>query len=191
MRTLVRWSESSLSMTTPSPEKAEPSRCMTGSLLGSLLRRGLEIAGIDGLKARLLDAEIFEAALHSDHLGRGFGADIAIGLQANFVDARLLDPADARDRREPLGQSAALGLDFDDITAAEHLATELGHRAHQHDASAAKKRDPIANALHALEQMRGQQNRDALCLKAADDAEKLGSRMRVEAGGGLVEDRDL
>src|SRR5690348_7292217 len=103
MRTLVRWSESSLSMTTPRPEKAEPSRCMTSSLLGSPLRRGLEIAGIDGLKARLLHAEIFEAALHGDHLGRRFRPYVAVGLQPKFIDAGFLDPADAWDQRKPLG----------------------------------------------------------------------------------------
>src|SRR5271165_4694199 len=112
MRVLVRWSESSLSMTTPSPEKAEPSRCMAGPLQRSVLRRCREIARIDRLEARLLHAQIFQATLHGDHLGRGFRPYVPVGLQAKFVYAGFLDPADARNKREPLGQSAAFGLDL-------------------------------------------------------------------------------
>src|SRR4029077_9772427 len=121
MRMLVRWSESSLSMTTPSPEKAEPSRCMAGLLLHRLLRRCLKIARIDRLEARLLDAEIFQATLHGDDLGRGFRPYVPVGLQANFVYADFLDSADARHEREPLGQSVAFGFDLDDVAASEHL----------------------------------------------------------------------
>src|SRR5262249_62417951 len=120
MRMLVRWSESSLSMTTPSPEKAEPSRCMAGLLLGGEHRVRLEIARIDRLEARLLHAEIFEAALHGDHLGRGFRPNVAVGLQAKFIDANLFDPADAGNKRQPLGKPAAFGLDLDDVATAKH-----------------------------------------------------------------------
>src|SRR5262249_7846041 len=125
MRTLVRWSESSLSMTTPSPEKAEPSRCMAGLLLQGLLRHRLKIARIDRLQARLLDPEVFQPTLRGAALGRGFRPDVAVGLQTNFVNAGFLDSADARNEREPLSQSVTFGLDLHDIAASEHLPAEL------------------------------------------------------------------
>src|SRR4029077_8003166 len=103
MRMLVRWSESSLSMTTPSPEKAEPSRCMAGLLLHRLVRRCLKIARTDSLGARLLDAEIFQATLHGDDLGRGFRPYVPVGLHANFFYADFFDSADPPNERETLG----------------------------------------------------------------------------------------
>src|ERR1700751_5611039 len=143
MRMLVRWSESSLSITTPSPEKAEPSRCMAGLLLHRLFRRCLKIARIDRLEARLLDAEIFPATLHGDALGRGFRPYVPVRLEANFVDAYFLTSADTWNEREPLGQSIAFGLDLDDVAPAEPLPAKLGDRAHQHDAPAVEERHPI------------------------------------------------
>src|SRR5262249_56354089 len=112
MRMLVRWSESSLSMTAPSPEKAEPSRRMAGPLLRSLPRRGLEIARIYRLKARLLHAEIFQATLHGDHLGRGFWPYVPVGLQAQSIDAGFLDPAGTRHTRKPLSHPTSLPSTF-------------------------------------------------------------------------------
>src|SRR5271155_3899441 len=109
MRTLVRWSDSSLSMTTPRPEKAEPSRCMARSLPEDLVGLGLEIAGVNRLETRLLNAEIFEAALHGDDLDRSLRTHVAIGVQAELADAGLLAAADARNEREPLGKSGAVG----------------------------------------------------------------------------------
>ena len=72
---------------------------------------------------------------------------------------RLRDAAHARQRREPLGDAvAAVGLDLDGIAAAEHLAPELGDRAHQRDPAGVEQRDAVAHALHAVEQMRRQQD---------------------------------
>src|SRR5271163_2535251 len=121
MRTLVKWSDSSLSITTPRPEKAEPSRCMAGSFLHRLVGPGLEIAGVDRLKARLLDAEKLQSALHRDHLGRGLRTHVAIGVQPKLADPGLLDAADARNERESLDKSGAVRLDIDHIAAAEHF----------------------------------------------------------------------
>src|SRR6202050_5022962 len=173
MRQLVRWSDSSLSMTTPTPCRAEPSRRMPGSLLHRLCRLVFEVAGIDRLEARLLHAEIFQPALHGYHLSRSLRPHVTIGMQAQFSDACLLDAADARNKGEPLGKSRAVRLDVDHVAGAQHLATELRHRAHERDAPRAKQRHAIADALHPLEQVRRQQNRNALGLKAADDAKKL------------------
>src|ERR1700733_8503033 len=121
MRTLVRWSDSSLSMTTPRPEKAEPSRRMARPFLHRLFGLVFEIAGVDGFEARLLDAEIFEPAMHRDHLGRGFRAYVAIGVKPKLADPRFLDAPAPWNERQPLGQPGAIGLDIDDIAAAENL----------------------------------------------------------------------
>src|SRR3984885_1759110 len=153
MRTLVRWSDSSLSMTTPRPEKAEPSRRMARTFLHRLFGLVFEIAGVDRFEARLLDAEIFEAALHRDHLGRGLRAHVAIGVQPKFSNPGFLDAADPWNERQPLGQSGAIGLDVDDIAAAENLPAEIGPRRHQCDLARTEQGDAVANALHPLEQM--------------------------------------
>src|SRR5262245_60688898 len=79
--TLVKWSASSLSITTPTPRRAEPSRRMLHSML--LLRsRIVEIAGVDGFEARFLDREPQQLAAGGDGSGGRFRAHIAIGDQA-------------------------------------------------------------------------------------------------------------
>src|SRR5580704_16794113 len=136
MRTLVKWSDSSLSMTTPRPWKAEPSRCMKRSL-PHLARLGLEVAGVDRLEARLLHAEEFQAALHGDHFGRRFRPHVAVGMKPQLAGAGFLDTADTGNERKPLGKADAVGLDIDNIAAAE-------------------QGDAVAHALHPLQEMRGQ-----------------------------------
>src|SRR5579864_2095349 len=156
MRTLVRWSDSSLSTTTPTPWKAEPSRRMAGPVLHGLafVGFGLKKSRVDRLEARFLNAEIFEAAVHRHHFDRRFGAHIPVGMQAYLADADLLDAADTRDQRQPIGERRAVGLDIDHVAAAEHLASELGDRTHQRDAAVIEQCDAVAHALHSLEQMR-------------------------------------
>src|SRR6202451_4915396 len=124
MRTLVRWSDSSLSMTTPRPCNAEPSRCMKRSLL-HLAGLGLEIAGVDRLEVRLVHAKEFQPALHGDDFIRRFRPHVAVGVQPQFADAGLLDAADAGNERKPLGKADAVGFDIDHIAAAENLAGEF------------------------------------------------------------------
>src|ERR1700688_2606957 len=141
MRTLVRWSDSSLSMTTPRPEKAEPSRRMAGPFQHGRFGPRLEIARIDCLEAWLLDAEEFEAALHRYHLGRRLRTHVAIGVKPELADAGFLNAADARNEREPLGKPGAVGLDIHHVAAAKHLTAEIGHRAHERDAAGAEQRD--------------------------------------------------
>src|SRR5580698_667128 len=188
MRTLVRWSDSSLSMTTPRPEKAEPSRCIASSFFKDFLGLRLEVTGIDRFQARLLNAEIFQPALHGDHFGGRFRPHVAIGLQPQLANAGLFDAADARNKREPLRKSGAVSFDIDDIAAAEDLPTEIRHRTHQRNLARAEQRNAIANTLHPLEQVRRQQNRHAFRLEATDDAEQLGGRVRIETRSRLVED---
>src|SRR5580700_2006488 len=152
MRTLVKWSDSSLSMTTPRPWKAEPSRCMKRSLLQGRVGLGLEVAGIDRFEARLLNAEEFQPALHGDDFIRRFRPHVAVGVQPQFANAGLLDAADAGDERKPFGKADAVSFDIDHIAAAENLAAEFGHRTHQRDLAAAEQGDAVADALHPLEQ---------------------------------------
>src|ERR1700753_3965573 len=114
MRTLVRWSDSSLSMTTPRPEKAEPSRCITRSFLHCVFGLGVEIAIVNRLEARCLHAEEFEPSLHRNAFRRRFRPHVAVGMQAKLTDAGLVDPADAGDERKPFGKSRTVGLDIDD-----------------------------------------------------------------------------
>src|ERR1700733_11724762 len=154
MRTLVRWSDSSLSMTTVRPEKAEPSRCIALPFPGRRFGLRFEIARVDRLEARFLDAEIFEPAMHRDHVGRGLGTHVPIGVKPKLANAGLLDAADAGDEGEPLRKSGAIGLDVDDIAAAEDLPAEFGHSTHQRDLARREERDAVAHALHPLEQMR-------------------------------------
>src|ERR1700692_5083001 len=139
MRTLVRWADSSLSMTTPRPWKAEPSRCMKRSLL-HLAGLGLEVAGVDRLEARLLHAEEFQPALHGNDFICRFRPHVAVGMQPQFADAGLLDTADAGNERKPLGKADAVGFDIDHLAAAENLAAELGPRSHQRDPAPAAQR---------------------------------------------------
>ena len=100
-------------------------------------------------------------------------------------------PLTPGNERKPLGKTGAVGLDVDHVAAAENLAAEFGHRAHQRDVAAAEQRDAVAHALHPLEQMRGQQHRNALALEAADDGEQFGRGVRIEPRGRLVENGDL
>ena len=105
--------------------------------------------------------------------------------------AGLLHAAHARQRRKlPGDAAAAVGFDLDGVTAAQHLAAELGHGAHQHDAAGIEQRHPVAHALHPVEQMRRQQDADALRLQRADQLEQLDARLRIEPVGRLVEDGD-
>ena len=76
------------------------------------------------------------------------------------------------------------------MTAAEHPARQLGHRAGEGDAAPVEQRDPVADALHLVEMMRRQEHRRAVRLQATNHVEKFLRRMRVECGRRLVEDRN-
>src|ERR1700704_2150918 len=188
MRMLVTWSETSFEITTPRPCQGEPSRCMT---LSRLRFRILEIPGVDGLEARLLDREPEQPAAGRHHRRRSFRPHVAVRGEAPATGAGRLDLLDARHLRQPLGEPLPFRLHLDVEAAAQHLPAELRHRADQRDIALVEQRDPVAHALHPLEQMRGEQNADAAVLELADDLEQLDRRLRVEARGRLVEDRNL
>src|SRR6516165_2890316 len=93
---LLRWSDVSLRNTTPRPCNAEPSRCMLHSV-GHIL----EIAGVDGLQARLFDREPQQPSAGGNDRCRCLRANVSFGEQANAVRPDLLDRLHARN----LGQT--------------------------------------------------------------------------------------
>src|ERR1700680_2241606 len=105
MRTLVRWSDSSLRNTTPMPRHGEPSRRMLGSVL-------LEIPRVDHFEARLLDREPEQLPAGGDHGGCRLRAHVAVGEQPYPVGPSLLDRRHPGPLPEPLGQPGGLRLDF-------------------------------------------------------------------------------
>src|SRR6185436_9530348 len=96
-----------------------------------LVGPGGEVARVDGVEARFLNAEVFEAPLHRDDLGGGLRPHVAVSMQAQLADPGLLDPADAGDEGKPVNEPGAVSLDIDDETAAEHRAAEFGDRTHE------------------------------------------------------------
>src|ERR1700760_2029479 len=119
MRTLVRWSDSSFSMTTPRPEKAEPSRCIALSSCQGLFGLCLEISIVDRFKARILNAQKLQASLHCNHFVGRFRPHVTVGMKAQFSNTGLLDTANARNECEPLGKPSTVGFDVDNITTAK------------------------------------------------------------------------
>ena len=103
------------------------------------------------------------------------------GQQAIAVAREHFDAMDTRDGLEPIGQALPIGFHLDVEAAAKHLPTEIGHRTHQRDASGVKQRNPVTNALYPFEQMRREQNRNALGLKGANNPKKLGGSVRIES----------
>ena len=51
--------------------------------------------------------------------------------------------------------------------------------------------EAVADLVDLVEEVRDEEDRDALLLERADDAEELGDLVGVEARGGLVEDEQL
>ncbi len=81
---------------------------------------------------------------------------------------------------DALHKILAFGFDLDAEAAAQDLTSQLRYRTDERDVALTEQGDAIANALHPLEQVRGQQNADALVLEITDDIEQLGGRLRIE-----------
>src|SRR4030095_4036966 len=77
MRTLVRWSLSSLRMTTPRPWRAEPSRCMASS------RGVLEVAVVDLVKTGRFHRQPQQPAPRRHHGCSRIRAHVALGVDAH------------------------------------------------------------------------------------------------------------
>src|SRR5262245_35655158 len=126
MRALVRWSDSSLTITTPRPCQGEPSRRMT-------LPRILEVAGVDGLEARLLDRQPLQAAAGVHHRRCRFWTHVAVGHQPPLLGAEHLHVGHAGNAAELLLEARSLRFDVDVEAAAQHLPAEIADRSKQHD----------------------------------------------------------
>src|SRR4051794_22379806 len=125
MRVLVRWSLSSLRMTTPRPWSAEPSRCMTSS------RHALEVACVDHFQTWRLDREPQQPAAGCDH-GRGrIRTHVALGVDAHVIATRGFHGFHPWYGLELVRKSLPFGLDVDIVANAENLAAELAHRAEE------------------------------------------------------------
>src|ERR1700748_1613361 len=109
MRTLEMLSDSSLTKTVPRPWKADPSR-----RIARLRVSGLERAGIDRLKAGLVDRQALQRPAGRDHGRRRIRPHVALGGHAVAVRRDRLDPGHAGNGRELSRDAAPLGLDLDD-----------------------------------------------------------------------------
>ena len=79
---------------------------------------------------------------------------------------------------------------------ADHLlhevdAQQLLGEVLPHELAVAEHREAVADLVHLVEEVRDEEDRDALLLQRADDAEELGDLVGVEARGRLVEDEHL
>src|SRR5882724_4300011 len=147
MRTLVRWSLSSLRITTPRPWRAEPSRCMASS------HHVLEVAVVDLVKTGRLDRKPQQPATGCDH-GRGrIRAHVALGVDAHVIAGHGLHRFHARYGPELVRKALPFGLDIDIVSNAENLAAEFTHRAEELNVALVEQRHAVTDALHAVEQM--------------------------------------
>src|SRR5206468_6171557 len=104
MRMLTKWSLSSLRKTTPTPWRAEPSRCMTSS------GRVLEVTVVDQIETRGLDREAQKAATGSDYGRSRIRANITLGVDSHVVGAGLLDRTHALQALELIEHTRAFGF---------------------------------------------------------------------------------
>ena len=89
--------------------------------------------------------------------------------------------------QERLHPHAVAGTDQDRLPAGR----QLGERALHDDAAVIDDRDRVADLLHLVEQVRGEQHRAAFRDEAADHAPELVDAGRVEPVGRLVQDQQL
>src|SRR5262249_44812350 len=126
MRMPPSWSAVSLAITVPSPVQGEPRRRPGGRSFGGMASL-LEIAVVDFVQAWRGEFEADQLHL-SRWARRDHGRQIARAVGAIEVRPKHLHPDDAGDPGEPLPYDRAAGLDIDDMTAAQHIAGEFGHR---------------------------------------------------------------
>jgi histidinol dehydrogenase len=122
-----------------------------------------------------------------------FDVLVFFGVDEHLLAALLVlepDLVEAAAARLPDVEAAAV-IVIDVEAATEHLPAEFRHRADECDIALVEQCDAVAHALHPFEQMGRQQHGHALVLEVADDVEQFRRRLRVETGGGLVEDEQL
>src|SRR5262249_42994372 len=183
MRTLVRWSLSSLRMTTPRPWRAEPSRCMACS------RRVLEVAGVDQLQARRLDRKPQEPSTRTNDRRSHLRPHIALRIDAHVIAGRGFNRFHARYSLDLVRNALTFSLDVDIVADAENLSAKLAHGAKKRNVALVEQRHAVADALYAIEQMRRQQHADAAILEVADDVQELGGCQRTKPQSRFVAHR--
>jgi hypothetical protein len=80
--------------------------------------------------------------------------------------------------------------------AADHLAdqahlAQLAGEVLPHELAVAQNRHPVGDLVDLVEEVRDEQDRDALLLQPPHHPKQLGDLVRVEAGGRLIEDQDF
>ena len=101
---------------------------------------------------------------------------------------------DARGRRRPGSErrrSSSAGVGQLDGEAAPGLAEQLGDPLDRDQPAAADDPDPVADPLHLVELVRGEEDGAAAVAFLGDEGEELLLHQRVEAAGRLVEDQQL
>ncbi|EMY33032.1 phenol hydroxylase [Arthrobacter crystallopoietes BAB-32] len=111
-----------------------------------------------------------------------------------------VDQDAVRQRLQPLPDPLQLGRDRGVAFRAEaqlkHLAggvlvDQRGGRAFGHDPALVHDDQPVAELLGLVHVVRGEHQRDALLLESEEPVPEDVPRLRVQAGGGLVQQQDL
>ena len=66
---------------------------------------------------------------------------------------------------------------------------QLGGRVFAHQPAVAQHADPVGNGVHLVQEVRDEQDGQALVAQLAQHGEQLGDFLAVEAGGRLVQDQ--
>lgn len=80
----------------------------------------------------------------------------------------------------------SIGLNMHAIRAAQHPLRQIADRAFEHHLAAMEQSNTIAHGLNVMQQMRRQQNRDALAIEPPDRLQKIAGRFGVQPQRRLV-----
>src|SRR5687767_1120994 len=80
---------------------------------------------------------------------------------------------------------------MDAVSAAEHPLGQVGHGAFQHQPPAAEQAYSVADGLYLMQQVGGQQDRNAVALEGPNQLEELAAGLGVQPQGRLVQYGDF
>ncbi len=124
---------------------------------------------------------------HAGHEPRGL-LDVQLDAALDGARVRVTSSiSSARRSREHL-HLAARGLDRDDRVGADRALERLG-RVEREDPAVVHDRDAIAELVGLLHVVGGEQDRLTLAVELAEDLPQREATLRIEAGGGLVEEQ--
>src|SRR6516164_6578649 len=176
IRIPLSWSAASLARTIPAPVKGEPLRRMAGLV---------EIAGVHLVETGLGKANAGQLRGRSEKAG-DLGSQIALAIDAIKLRPHHLYPHYAWHAGEAITNAGAASLDIDHMAATQHPLCQVGYVARERDLSVIEQRHPVADTLHLIEMVRGQQNGGSVVLQRTDHPEKLLRRMRIQRRGRLI-----